>query len=72
MGHSQCCTHRLLAEGVIAAVRTSFSGSRPELGVHLIITPAESITDAEVNAIRSRVETALAEPVPATVTVDRA
>jgi hypothetical protein len=63
--------NRLVAEGVIAAFRTSFSGPRPELDVHVIITPAESVTDAKADAIRSQVETALAEHMPATVTVDR-
>ena len=63
--------NRLVAEGLIAAFRTSFRGPAPELGVHVIVTPVEPITDEQADALRCRVGTALAKRVPATVTVDR-
>jgi hypothetical protein len=64
--------NRLGAEGLIAAFRTSFRGPAPELGVHVIImTPVEPVTDGQADALRTQVETALPERMPATVTVDR-
>jgi hypothetical protein len=61
----------LVAESLIAAFRTSFRGPAPELGVHVIVTPVEPATDGQADALRTQVETALSERVPATVTVDR-
>jgi hypothetical protein len=63
--------NRLGAEGLIAAFRTSFRGPAPELGVHVIVTPGEPVTDEQADALRCRVGSALSERVPATVTVDR-
>ena len=63
--------NRLVAEGLITAFRTSFRGPTPELGVHVIVTPVEPVTDRQAADLRTQVETALAKCVPATVTVDR-
>ena len=63
--------NRLVAEGLIAAFRTSFRGSAPELGGHVAVTPGEPVTNGQADALRCRVETALAKRVPATVTADR-
>jgi hypothetical protein len=52
------------AEGTIATFRTSFRGPAPELGVHVIVTPVEPVTDEQVDELRSRVEDAFAERVP--------
>ena len=70
-GDINAALNRLVAEGVIAAFRTSFGGLAPELGVHVIVTSVERVTDVQAEEIRSRVERALAERVSATVTVDR-
>ncbi len=70
-GDVNAALNRLVAEGVIVAFRTSFGGLAPELGVHVIVTPADLVSDLQAEEIRSRVERALAERVPATVTVDR-
>jgi len=63
--------NRLVTEGLIAASRTSLRGPAPELGVHVIVTPVEPVSDRQAGALQCRVETALAKHGPATVTVDR-
>jgi hypothetical protein len=70
-GRVNTVLNRLVAEGLITTFRTSFGGPAPELGVHVIVTPVEAITDEQAAELRTRVETALAERMPATVTVDR-
>jgi len=51
--------------------KASWGTVNAELGVHAIVTPVEPITDGQAADLRTRVETALAKRVPATVTVDR-
>ena len=70
-GDVNAALNRLVADGVIAAFKTSFGGPAPEMGAHVIVTPVERVTDLHAEEIRSRVEGALADLVPATVTVDR-
>jgi hypothetical protein len=45
--------------------------SQQALGLHVIMTPVEPVTDGQADAPRCRVETALSERVPAIVTIDR-
>jgi len=70
-GDVNAALNRLVAEGVIASFRTSFGGPAPELGVHVVVTAPQPVSDLQAEDIRSRVELALAQRVPATVTVDR-
>lgn len=70
-GTVKAVLNRLVAESLIAAFRTSFRGPAPELGAHVIVTPVEPVTDGQATDLRTQVGTALAERVPATVTVDR-
>ena len=70
-GAGKATLSRLGADGLIAAFRTSFRGPALELGGHVIVTPIEPATNEQADALRCPVETALAERVPATVTVDR-
>ena len=44
-GAVKAMLNRLVAESLIAAFRTSFRGPAPELGVHVIVTSGEPITD---------------------------
>src|SRR5215216_6645634 len=46
-GDVNAALNRLVAEGVIAAFRTSFGGHAPELGVYVIVTPVERVTDVQ-------------------------
>ena len=43
-GAVKAMLNRLVAESLIAAFRTSFRGSAPELGVHVVMTPVEPST----------------------------
>ena len=43
-GTALAVLNHLVAEGLIAAFRTSFRGSALELGVHVIVTPGEPST----------------------------
>jgi len=70
-GDVNAALNRLVADGVIAAFKTSFGDLAPEMGAHVIVTPVERVADLHVEEIRSRVESALADLVPATVIVDR-
>src|SRR5215207_94622 len=70
-GDVNAALNRLVADGVIAAFKASFSGPAPEMGAYVIVTPVERVTDLHVEEIRSRVESALADLVPATVILDR-
>jgi hypothetical protein len=46
--------NRLGAEGLIAALQTSFRGPASELGVHVIMMPVEPVTDGQADAPRCR------------------
>ena len=70
-GAVKAMLNRLVAESLIAAFRTSFRGPALELGGHATVTPVEPVSDGQADALRCRIETALAKRVPATVTVDR-
>ncbi len=70
-GDLNAALNRLIADGVIAAFKTSFGGPAPEMGAHVIVTPVEPVSDPLAEEIRNRVESAPTDLVPATVTVDR-
>ena len=70
-GDVNAVLNRLVADGVIAAFKTSFGGLAPEMGAHVIVMPVERVSDLHAEEIRSRVEGALADLVPAIVIVDR-
>ena len=43
-GDVNAALNRLVADGVIAAFKTSVGGPAPEIGAHVIVTPFEGVT----------------------------